>query len=226
MSLAAARAKLRADVPSWYRGWAHFWFTTVWSLTVLVLAWRQVSEPTSAELAIVPIAFLVANLVEYLAHRYPMHHRTRGLTIFYDRHTVVHHNFYTHEAMAAESSRDFKMILFPANVAVAFVLGVGAPIAALFYWVVSPNAGWLFLGTALFYYLTYEWLHWSYHQPAGHWVRGVPGISILSRHHTLHHDPRQMTKLHFNITYPIFDWVFGTTSRAASSRAARGSSSR
>jgi sterol desaturase/sphingolipid hydroxylase (fatty acid hydroxylase superfamily) len=64
------------------------------------------------------------------------------------------------------------------------------------------------------YFLSYEWLHWSYHQPAGHWVHRVPGLRNPSLCHTLHHDPRFMIRHNFNITFPIFDRVFGTRKQA------------
>jgi len=210
-NLREARERLRKDfVPAWYQGWAHFWFTTLWSLSLIALSWSRVVEPTLPELALVPVSFLVANLVEYLAHRFPMHHRTPGLGLLFDRHTLIHHQFYTHEAMATESSRDFKMILFPANVSVFFVVGLSGPLSLALYALASTNAAFLFFGTTVAYYLSYEWLHWSYHQPAGHWVARVPGMAALSRHHTVHHDPRLMTRFHFNITFPIFDVVFRT----------------
>ena len=39
----------------------------------------------------VPLAFLYANLSEYLGHRGPMHHKTRLLAGIFQRHTVEHH---------------------------------------------------------------------------------------------------------------------------------------
>ncbi len=37
----------------------------------------------------------------------------------------------------------------------------------------------------------------------------------LRHHHTVHHDPRLMNRYNFNITYPIFDWLFGTWYRGS-----------
>ena len=57
--LAETRARLRASwIPSWYSGWAHFWFTTLWSLALGIAAFSRVSDPSASELAIIPVGFL------------------------------------------------------------------------------------------------------------------------------------------------------------------------
>lgn len=192
-----------------YNGWAHFATTTFGSLAAIGVAVWQVDAPALLELASVPAFFLFANLAEYFGHRGPMHHRRRGLRLIFERHTLQHHVFYTHEAMAAESPRDFQMVLFP-PLMLAFFLGGVAPLAALLGWLATPNVGWLFVATGVGYFLTYEWLHWAYHQPAESWVGRLGVVARLRRHHLVHHDPRQMTRVNFNITFPIGDRLFGT----------------
>ena len=193
-----------------YSGWGHFAFTTIGSLAVIIFAVSRVERPTALELALLPIFFLIANLTEYFGHKGPMHHRTRGLGIVFQRHTLQHHAFFTEQAMACDTSRDFKIILFP-PVMLAFVVGITVPLGALFYLVISPNAGYLFGAVAIGYFLTYEWLHFAYHQPESSWVWGIPGLPALRRHHQAHHDPALMTRWNFNITFPVGDRIFGTT---------------
>ena len=128
-------------------------------------------------------SFLLANVAEYFGHRGPMHHRTKGLGLVYRRHTQQHHHFFTHEAMAFESSHDFRMVLFPPVLLLFFLGAIATPLGALFFALGSPNAGWLFVATAMGYFLTYEWLHFCYHLPAEHLVGPAAAGGGLRRHH-------------------------------------------
>ena len=195
-----------------YSGWLHFATTTIGSLVAIGIAVWQVDSPGPLELAMIPVFFLFANLVEYFGHRGPMHHRRPGLRLIFERHSQQHHVFYTHEAMDAESPRDFQMVLFP-PIMLGFFLGAVGPIGALLGWLTTANVGWLFVATGVGYFLTYEWLHWAYHQPASTWVGRRALVVRLRRHHLVHHDPHLMTTKHFNITFPIGDSLFGTMQR-------------
>jgi hypothetical protein len=193
-----------------YRGWLHFGFTTIGSLAVLAFAVSRVSGAAPLEWLTVPVAFLFANFAEYLGHRGPMHHRRRPLRILFERHTKQHHQFFTHEAMAYESSRDFKMVLFPPAMLVFFLGGVAAPLAGLLFLVAGANVAWLFVAVAIAYFLTYEWLHFAYHLDERSFVGGSILFRSLRRHHQRHHDKALMGHWNFNITFPIADLVFGT----------------
>ncbi len=207
----AFRARYRAEqIGPRYSGWAHFWFTTTVSLTVIVCATVWLHKPTLLEWLTVPSAFLFANLGEYFGHRNPMHHPRPGLKLVYKRHTLEHHHFFTHEAMSYANARDFKMVLFP-PVLIVFFFGLFAlPIGALLYYVATPNIARLFVATVVGYYLTYEWLHFSYHLPPDSFVGRLWLVRVLRRHHTAHHDLALMGKHNFNITFPICDALFGT----------------
>ncbi len=209
--VASFRAEFRRTEPGRrYQGWAHFAFTSVGSLAVIGLALSRLSEVHPLEWLTVPASFLVANLAEYLGHRGPMHHRTKGLGLVYRRHTLQHHHFFTHEAMAYESSHDFRMVLFPPVLLLFFLGAIASPMGVLLFLIGSPNVGWLFVATAMGYFLTYEWLHFCHHLPAEHPLARLPLMARLRAHHTAHHDPRRMGRYHFNITFPLGDWLFGT----------------
>jgi hypothetical protein len=131
----------------------------------------------------------------------------------FERHTPSHHGFYTHEAMAAESPRDYYMVLFP-PVLIVFFFGLFAlPVGLLLAWLATANVARMFVATAVGYFLTYEWLHFAYHQPAGGFIGRRWLVRTLRAHHTLHHDVERMQKWNFNITFPICDALFGTTHR-------------
>jgi hypothetical protein len=209
-SVAAFRAEHRATIGASYRGWLHFATTTVVTLAAIGFAIGRVRTPSAGELAAVPGFFLLANFAEYFGHRGPMHHRRRGVGLVFERHTLQHHRFYTHAAMEAESARDFQMVLFPPIMLAFFLGGIATPTGILLAWLGGANLGWLFVATAASYFLTYEWLHFAYHQPATSWIARRALVRRLRRHHALHHDLARMTTVNFNITFPIADRVFGT----------------
>jgi hypothetical protein len=194
-----------------YNGWLHFSFTSLASLAVIAFAVTRVHDVHTVEWLVVPFTFLFANFAEYRGHRGPMHEPMRGVRILFQRHTREHHHFFTHEAMTYDSSRDFKMVLFPPVMLVFFLGVVATPIALLLFLLASRNAGWLYVAVAMSYFLSYEWLHFAYHldprSPAGR----LPFVARLRRHHTRHHDLALMGKYNYNITFPICDWLHGTT---------------
>jgi hypothetical protein len=196
-----------------YSGAAHLALTTTLSVAGIVFAALHVAAPSPGEWLTVPISFFVANVAEYLGHRGPMHHRYRGLGALFQRHAGTHHRFFVATHMHGQDRRDWQVTLFP-PVLVFFFLGVLAgPIAGGLFFLVSPNAGWLFLCTGLTYFLCYEWLHLSYHASPGFFLARLPFVRALARHHTVHHDPAHMARHNFNITFPIVDALAGTLFR-------------
>ncbi len=202
-----------------YRGWLHFAFTTAGAIAALVFASSQVRDVRGFEWLVIPISFLIANLGEYLGHRHPMHHKMCGMGLLFRRHTHEHHRFFTDRATAFESPRDFKITLFPPIMLIFFLGFLAAPIAGLLYLVSTANAAWLFATVVIAYFLTYEWLHFSYHVAPDSWWGRLPLMGTLRKHHTLHHDPKHMATCNFNITFPIGDWLFGTVYKPKKSRA-------
>jgi len=215
----SATAKFRAEyrakyIGRWYLGWLHFAFTTVGSLAVVVFAVSRVRQPSWGELLVLPAGFMVANAAEYFGHQGPMHRLKPYLGLIFRRHSVEHHHFFTHDEMSYESSRDFKMVLFPPVMLLFFLGGIATPIAVLLFLLVSPNAGWLFVAVGVGYYLTYEWLHFAYHLPEDTFVGRLAPVRVLRQHHRIHHDLALMTRCNFNITFPICDLLFGTIHRS------------
>ena len=211
--VAAFRDEYRAHIGAHYNGWLHFATTTVASLAAIAFAVWHVHAPSAGELAAIPVYFVFANIAEYFGHRGPMHHRRRGLSLVFQRHTLEHHRFYTHEVMAADSPRDYKMVLFPPIMFVFFLGAIATPIGLVLGFVGTPNLGWLFAATGVGYFLTYEWLHFAYHQPESSWIGRNALVRRLRRNHQLHHDPARMTRANFNVTFPIADRLFGTFAR-------------
>jgi hypothetical protein len=208
---AAFRNQYRAsEIGKNYSGKLHFWFTTLWCIVLIAICIYLVSEPTWKELLIIPIGFLYINFVEYIGHKGPMHHRNKKLDKVFIRHTLQHHQFFTKENFSFDSSKDVKAVLFPPVLLLFFFVGFTLPAGFLFYFFWSKNAALLFVATIFAYYLNYEWLHFAYHLPDSHFISKMPFLKTLRKLHHAHHDTRLMTKYNFNITYPIFDILFGT----------------
>jgi hypothetical protein len=202
-----------AEIGPRYTGVGHFALTSLVSLSVIGFALSRLTQVLPLEWLTLPATFVFANLAEYLGHRGPMHHARRGLRLLFERHTRQHHQFFAHDAMSLETTRDLKMVLFPPVMLLFFLGALATPVGLLLAFVCSQNVAWLFVATAVGYFLTYEWLHTSYHLRPDGLVARLPGLRYLRRHHTTHHDPRQMTAVNFNITFPIGDLVFGTLGR-------------
>ena len=60
-------------------------------------------------------------------------------------------------------------------------------------------------------YLTYEFMHYCCHVDENWFVRYCPFVNTLRRHHTAHHNSRLMMEVNMNLTFPISDWLFGTS---------------
>lgn len=193
-----------------YQGVAHGCFTFGVGIAVIVFAVMSLHDVRPIEWLTVPLTFLYANLSEYLGHRGPMHHPRRGLKLVYERHAGQHHRFFTSEVMALEGVRDLKVVLFPIVMITFFLLCFAMPVGLLLGWLASPNVAWLFVLTAVAYFLNYEALHLAYHLPTTSVLGRLPVVARLRRLHQLHHDPRLMAHYNFNITYPIGDLLFGT----------------
>ena len=158
---------------------------------------------------IVPLTALVANLVEYLAHRGPMHHLRPGLAALHARHSGRHHRFFVAEAMPFEGPRDLHAVLFPPVLLLFFgaiAVGLGALVALFLPTAVAA----LFVASALGYYLLYELLHFLYHVPPNWAAARWPGVRTLARLHRRHHDPRCMQHVNFNLVFPLCDRLAGT----------------
>lgn len=202
-----------SQLSPYYSGLLHFSFTNLMSLAVIAFSISKLHAITGIQWLTVPLTFLYANWVEYTGHKGPMHHPTRFLSILFQRHTLEHHQFFTHDAMAYESTRDYKMVLFP-PVMILFFIGLHAvPVGAVLYYLFSPNVAFLFASTSIGYFLTYEWLHFSYHLREDSRIGRFPFMKRLRRLHTQHHNPALMSDYNFNITFPICDALFGTRYR-------------
>jgi hypothetical protein len=206
----AFRARYRAAVSPRYSGWLHMFSVALTGCAVIAVAQHQISAPTLAEWLCLPLSLLLVNWGEYVAHRWLGHRKTRIGRLFYKRHTGDHHSFFIESAMPYESTRDWRVVLFPAWLIWVFLLFLILPGVWLLntYW--SANAAAFYAAGAIGGYLFYEVMHFCYHLPAGSFMERTPLLKQLQQLHRLHHRRDLMAARNFNITLPVFDVLLGT----------------
>jgi hypothetical protein len=206
------RQTLLDAIPRWYSPWLHLLGTTGVGIAALALAAFRIRALRPAELLIVPATLVLANFIEWHAHKNLLHRR-RFPTVLYDRHTPQHHVVYTEEAMAIRDPRELRLVLIPATGVLAVVVTT-APFALLSALLFSANTGYLLLATAAVYVVSYELSHLAYHLPESTFIGRSRLVRVLREHHARHHDPRRMQQWNFNVTLPLWDWILGTLAPA------------
>jgi hypothetical protein len=210
---AAFRADFRTRIARAYSGWAHVALIYALGFAAIWYCVRQIANPAWYEFLVIPIAFCIANAFEWWIHRYVMHRPVKGFMGIYKRHTLAHHQFFTHIEPTIDNTRDFRIVFFPPYALVAFMALSLVP-AALLGLAGLPNAGWLLLITNVGLYLNYELFHYCCHVKDDRVVRHIPLVNSIRRHHIAHHNTALMMQRNFNLTYPIADWFFGTSDLA------------
>jgi hypothetical protein len=206
----AFRAEYRERISPWYSGLAHVLVIAfIGGLTIWYAA-IHVRNPTWAEWLVVPAAFFGCNLFEWALHRFLLHRPVPGFMGIYKRHTLAHHQFFTDHEVSFDDARDFRITFFPPYAFTTFICmsAAGALVLSLIW---SANAGWLLVCTTAGVYLNYEFFHWGCHVKDDRIVRHIPFMNTIRRHHVAHHNQAIMMGTNMNLTYPIADWLFGTS---------------
>jgi hypothetical protein len=206
------RATYRHRIAGWYNGWLHALVIYVIGFTALYVYFANIENLRWWELAIVPVTFLFANFFEWWIHRFVMHRpsQVKAFRAIYNRHTLMHHQFFTEKEMRFAGPHDWRVTFFPPYALVTFTM-MSIPPALIIGWLVSPNVGWLLISTTTSMYLIYEFMHFCCHVDENWFVRNMPFVNTIRRHHTAHHDQSIMMERNMNLTFPIMDWLFGTS---------------
>ena len=206
----AFRADYRARISPWYSGLAHVVVIAFIGILTIWYAADHVHNPTLAEWVVVPATFLGTNFFEWALHRFLLHRPVPGFMGIYKRHTLAHHQFFTDGEPTIDNARDFRITFFPPYAFTTFICisAAGAWVLSLIW---SANAGWLLVCTTAGVYLNYELFHWGCHVKDDRIVRRIPFMNTIRRHHIAHHNQAIMMGMNMNLTYPIADWLFGTS---------------
>lgn len=205
---ASFRARYRAEIPPYYSAWLHGGFVLLFGTLCIGFFWAQAENVQPWEWLAIPLALIFQNWGEYHVHKHMGHHKHALSALFYKRHTGDHHSFFADGQMSYERAQDWRIIFFPPWLIVLFAVGVFG-----FWWLLRPlngNVAAFFSGSLLLGYLGYEVIHAFEHLPAQHPIARLPWISHMHRLHALHHRRELMHRYNFNITYPLWDWLYGS----------------
>ncbi len=207
----AFRAQYQAQISPLYNGLLHIGVMYGVGITVIAFCLSRMVDATWEWLLVVPV-FAFSNWFEWWIHKYVMHRLIDvwALRAIYDRHTRQHHQYFTNNEMTVDSTREFRIIFFPWRALFTF-MGMGIPFALALGWVVNPNAGYVLMVTIVGQYLIYESFHYCCHVHENWFVRNMPFVNTIRRHHTAHHNQGIMMDRNMNLTFPIADWFMGTS---------------
>lgn len=205
------REQYKSDISPLYNGLLHIGVMYGVGIAAIYYCVTQMQNASWEWLLMIPV-FIAGNFVEWFMHRYVMHRKIDvfALRAIYDRHTRQHHQYFTDLESTIDTVREFRIVFFPWRVLIT--LGVfGLTLGYLASIIFNKNAGYVLFITMVGQYLVYETFHYCCHVHDNWFVRNVPFINTIRRHHTAHHNMGIMMKYNMNLTFPIADWFMGTS---------------
>ena len=146
-------------------------------------------------------------------HKYVMHRLVDvfALRAIYDRHTRQHHQYFTDNEPTIDTTQEFRIVFFPWRVLIVLAVvrrrcSAGSPAQ-----LINANAGYVVFVTMIGHYMVYETFHFCCHMPDNSFVRHMPLVNTIRRHHAAHHNMGIMMHVNMNLTFPIADWAMGTS---------------
>ena len=199
------------QISPFYNGLLHIGVMYVAGITAIYYCASQLSNPTWAWLTIIPVA-IAGNFVEWAMHKYVMHRQIDvfALRAIYDRHTRQHHQYFTDTDYTIDTVKEHRIVFFPWRVLI--VLGfAGTILGYIASKIFNPNVGYILYMTMVGHYLLYETFHYCCHIKENWFVRNMPFINTIRRHHAAHHNLGIMMHKNMNLTFPFADWIMGTS---------------
>jgi sterol desaturase/sphingolipid hydroxylase (fatty acid hydroxylase superfamily) len=211
--LPAAVGFARAEhIPAGYSPWRHMALTLVLATGLATLGLALAARARAADWLGLPVFLVIANLIEWMVHRNPMHRPLRP-RLLYKNHAQLHHLAFTDANMVIDRTTDLGLIMMPWYTMLG-LFAVASPIMAIAGVLRGPGLAGVFLLGAVAYFLCYETLHALYHLPDATLDRAGIGrlraFRRLQAHHRHHHILGRMAAVNFNVTVPLWDRLLGT----------------
>jgi hypothetical protein len=205
------RENYKANISPLYNGLLHIFVLYLAGVAAIYYCLTQLHASRWEWLLVIPV-FLAGNFVEWGMHRFVMHRRINvfALRAIYERHTREHHQYFTDLEPTIDTTREFRIVFFPWRVLITLGIG-GTVLGYIASRLINLNAGYIVFLTMVAQYLIYETFHYSCHVRENWFVRNMPFITTIRRHHTAHHNMGIMMKYNMNLTFPIADWVIGSS---------------
>lgn len=205
------RENYKANISPLYNGLLHIFVLYLAGVAAICYCLAQLHASRWEWLLVIPV-FLAGNFVEWGMHRFVMHRRINvfALRAIYERHTREHHQYFTDLEPTIDTTREFRIVFFPWRVLITLGIG-GTVLGYIASRLINLNAGYIVFLTMVAQYLIYETFHYCCHVRENWFVRNMPFINTIRRHHTAHHNMGIMMKYNMNLTFPIADWVIGSS---------------
>lgn len=204
---------VRADhIAAGYSPWRHMALTLSLAILLATGGLALASRARPADWLLLPVFLVIANLIEWMVHRNPMHRPLRP-RIMYRNHAQLHHLAFTDGHMVIGPTRDLGLIMMPWYTMLG-LFALASPIMVVAGLLRGPGLAGVFLLGAVGYFLCYELLHALYHLPDALLDRAGVGrlraFRRLQAHHRHHHILGRMAAVNFNVTVPLWDRLLGT----------------
>jgi sterol desaturase/sphingolipid hydroxylase (fatty acid hydroxylase superfamily) len=199
-------------IPAGYSPWRHMALTLALATGLATLGVALAARARAADWLGLPVFLVIANFIEWMVHRNPMHRPLRP-RLLYKNHAQLHHLAFTDANMVIDRTTDLGLIMMPWYTMLGLFV-VASPIMAIAGVLRGPGLAGVFLLGAVGYFLCYETLHALYHLPDATLDRAGIGrlraFRRLQAHHRHHHILGRMAAVNFNVTIPLMDRLFGT----------------
>jgi sterol desaturase/sphingolipid hydroxylase (fatty acid hydroxylase superfamily) len=209
---AAVRFARAEHIALGYSPWRHMALTLALATALATLGLMLAARARAADWLGLPVFLVIANLIEWMVHRNPMHRPLRP-RLLYKNHAQLHHLAFTDANMVIDRTADLGLIMMPWYTMLG-LFAVASPIMAIAGVLRGPGLAGVFLLGAVGYFLCYETLHALYHLPDATLDRAGIGrlraFRRLQAHHRHHHILGRMAAVNFNVTVPLWDRLLGT----------------
>jgi len=209
---AAVRFARAEHIPAGYSPWRHMALTLALATALATLGVALAARARTVDWLGLPVFLVIANFIEWMVHRNPMHRPLRP-RLLYKNHAQLHHLAFTDANMVIDRTTDLGLIMMPWYTMLGLFV-VASPIIAIAGVLRGPGLAGVFLLGAVAYFLCYETLHALYHLPDATLDRAGIGrlraFRRLQAHHRHHHILGRMAAVNFNVTVPLMDRLFGT----------------
>jgi hypothetical protein len=205
------REKYLSEISPWYHGLVHIGVMYGAGISAIWWCVSRMQGATWEWLLIVPVA-IAGNFGEWAMHKYVMHRKIDvfALRAIYDRHTRQHHQYFTDNEPTIDTVQEFRIVFFPWRVLIVLAV-MGGLLGFIVGQLINPNAGYVVFITMIGHYMVYETFHFSCHVKDNWFVRNMPFVNTVRRHHAAHHNMGIMMHCNMNLTFPIADWALKTS---------------
>lgn len=205
------REQYVAGISRWYNGLIHIGVMYAAGIGAIWWCLSRIQDAGWEWLVMIPVA-IAGNFVEWGMHKFVMHRLRDVFAVrsIYDRHTRQHHQYFTDLDPTISTVKEFRIVFFPWRVLAVLALAGGLlslAMAAL----INANAGYITFVTMLGHYMIYETFHFCCHVQENWFVRNMPFVNTIRRHHAAHHNMGIMMHVNMNLTFPVADWIMGTS---------------